>query len=79
MNSISESTARDVLKAAGSPAADPTLFSANRRENGWAFTYQNTKEIPAGVRAWVVTDDQQSGIIELGETVDAALTRMTTS
>ena len=71
-DSISESVARDALAKAGSPASDPSRYSAKRHDGGWAFSWSSTEPVSIGSSPWVVSDSKQVRRVGIGErAVDA--------
>ncbi len=77
MTKITEEQARKILAEAGSPAASPEEFSAERLELGWAFRWADGSQMTYfGGRTWVVTDSGAADMVDLGEKPPAALARL---
>lgn len=65
---ISEEAAREALRMAGSPAANPVNYYAERREGGWLFGWRVQRGAPGmGTRAWIVADNEQVRMLGLAE------------
>jgi hypothetical protein len=68
---LSEEAARTALAEAGSPAADPATYQAQRRERGWAFGWRPEAGTPSiGTIAWVVADNGAARGCRMSESVD---------
>jgi len=77
VNPVTEFQARRILAEAKSQAASSELFQAQRLESGWAFRWADRSErIPFGVRTWVVSDTGKADMVDLGETADKAIQRL---
>lgn len=72
---IGESSARELLRACGSPAADTQQYRARRLTNGWCFMWMGTESFPPadGGLSWVVTDTGLVSRVLNNETEESVL------
>ena len=78
MTDISLSEATEILRKAGSPAANTSHYEGKDMSGGWAFMWSRSAgPVPLGARAWVVTDSGRMDITQVGETGAEAIQRLT--